>query len=326
MDNAMVQDLLDNFVMKNETNFDRVSNENPILYSAVIDALDFLSNRFGSSKNIPQKEVKSEEDLPFKVGDTFIKAQNPSTIYEVDDILNHTASFKFSEGNGFAFNLSIEDAKESFESGKFVKVEPKSADNKIKVGDIFQDTIDDKFIVKLTDIKVNEYEFEKISDENFNFTFDKAMVEAKVKDGIWKRVEPKSADDEIKLGDLFQDSSDDQTIFRVFDIKSGEVYFEKTWDGKFAFKFVKDKVRQKVKNGDWKKVTEVEVFDILYPKKVTKATSVTKTKKATLSKEIKELKEAIDGLEAVENFLEDNEKKELAELRKKLSDLQQKNS
>ena len=260
MDNAMVQDLLDNFVMKNETNFDRVSNENPILYSAVIDALDFLSNRFGSSKNIPQKEVKSEEDLPFKVGDTFIKAQNPSTIYEVDDILNHTASFKFSEGNGFAFNLSIEDAKESFESGKFVKVEPKSADNKIKVGDIFQDTIDDKFIVKLTDIKVNEYEFEKISDENFNFTFEKSMVEAKIKDGIWKRV------------------------------------------------------------------TELEVFDILYPKKVTKTTSVTKTKKATLSKEIKELKEAIDGLEAVENFLEDNEKKELAELRKKLSDLQQKNS
>ena len=260
MDNAMVQDLLDNFVMKNEKNFDRVSNENPILYNAVIEALDFLSNRFGTSKNIPQKEVKAEEDLPFKVGDTFIKAQNPSTIYEVDDILNHNASFKFSEGNGFAFNLSIEDAKESFESGKFVKVEPKSAE------------------------------------------------------------------EEIKVGDLFQDTADDKTIFKVSDINDNSVYFEKTWDGMFAFVKGKKQVKEKVKYGVWRKVTELEVFDILYPKKVTKATSGKKPKKTSVSKEIKELKEAIEGLEAVENFLEDDEKKELAELRQKLSDLEQKNS
>ena len=263
MDNAMVQDLLDNFVMKNEKNFDRVSNENPILYNAVIEALDFLSNRFGTSKNIPQKEVKVEEELPLKVGDNFIYVENPSIVFKVLSFSGDTMFFVDAEkgDNSFRFGTSIDVVSKNLEIGKLVKVEPKSAE------------------------------------------------------------------EEIKLGDLFQDTSDDQTIFRVSDFNGNSgnlVDFVKTWDGNFAFRFDKDKVRQKVKNGDWKKVTELEVFDILYPKKET--TSVTKTKKATLSKEIKELKEAIDGLEAVENFLEDDEKKELAELRKKLSDLQQKNS
>ena len=258
MDNAMVQDLLDNFVMKNETNFDRVSNENPILYKAVVDALDFLSTRFGSNVQVPKKEEsKILEILSFKVGDTFIDTNEPLKILRIKEIAEY---FLFYESANEVLNITNKEAEDKFKSGRWVKVEPKSADDEIKIGDIFQDTIDDKFIVKVTGIEVNEYEFEKISDENFNFTFEKSMVEAKIKDGIWKRV------------------------------------------------------------------TELEVFDILYPKKVTKTTSVTKTKKATLSKEIKELKEAIDGLEAVENFLEDDEKKELTELRKKLSDLQQKNS
>ena len=66
------------------------------------------------------------------------------------------------------------------------------------------------------------------------------------------------------------------------------------------------------------------MFDILYPKKET--ASVKKPKKTSVSKEIKELKETIEGLEAVKDFLDDGEKFELAELKKKLSDLEQKNS
>lgn len=261
MDKAQVQDILDDFVVKNESNFDRVSNENPILYNAIVDAMDFLSNRFGTGKNIPQKEVKAEEEkLHLKVGDNFIYVNNPSIVFKVVSFSDDNMFFVDVEkgDNSFRFGTSIDVVAKNLEIGKLVKVEPKSAE------------------------------------------------------------------EDIKLGDLFQDTADDKTIFRVLDINGEDVDFVKTWDDNFAFIFDKDKVRKKVSDGEWRKVTELEVFDILYPKKET--TSVKKPKKTSVSKEIKELKEAIEGLEAVENFLEDDEKKELAELRQKLSDLQQKNS
>jgi hypothetical protein len=138
MNKAMVQDLLDNFVMKNEKNFDRVSDENPILYNAVIDALDFLSVRFGTGVHNPKIE-KEDKKLPFKVGDRFIDTQDPSTILVVNEILNHITNFKYEEGDGFAFSTFIEDATDNFESGKWVKVEPKSIDEEIKVTEAVQE-------------------------------------------------------------------------------------------------------------------------------------------------------------------------------------------
>jgi hypothetical protein len=218
MDKAMVQDLLDNFVMKNEKNFDRVSDENPILYNAVIDALDFLSVRFGKGVHNPKIEKEEpkieKEKVSLNVGDYFINDFDPPIVFKIIDFMDSGIGFVEAEkgDNSFRFGTGIGEAVSNFESGKWVKVEPQIKEN-----------------------------------------FD------------------------IKLGDLFQDSSDDQTIFKVSDINGNDVDFVKTWDDNFVFTFDKDKVERKVKNGDWKKVTEIEVFDILYPKK----TSV-KTPKKTI--------------------------------------------
>jgi hypothetical protein len=48
MQKEEVQEVIDNFVMKNSANFERVSNENPKLYDALIGAVNFLSLKYGT--------------------------------------------------------------------------------------------------------------------------------------------------------------------------------------------------------------------------------------------------------------------------------------
>jgi hypothetical protein len=140
MDKAMVQDLLDNFVMKNEKNFDRVSDENPILYNAVIDALDFLSVRFGKGVHNPKIE-KEDKKLPFEVGDYFINDFDPPIVFKIIHFKDNYIGFVEAEkgDSSFGFSTEIGQAVNNFESGKWVKVEPKSIDEEIKITEAVQE-------------------------------------------------------------------------------------------------------------------------------------------------------------------------------------------
>jgi hypothetical protein len=68
LDKEQVQDLLDDFVISNDSDIERVSNENKALYDAVIAGLSLLSNRFGTghvptpvSKLKPQVVIDEDE-------------------------------------------------------------------------------------------------------------------------------------------------------------------------------------------------------------------------------------------------------------------------
>jgi hypothetical protein len=69
LDREQVQDLLDDFVISNDSDIERVSNENKALYDAVIAGLTLLSNRFGTghvptpvSQLKPQVVIDEEEE------------------------------------------------------------------------------------------------------------------------------------------------------------------------------------------------------------------------------------------------------------------------
>ena len=246
MNKAMVQDLLDNFVMKNETNFDRVSDENPILYNAVIDALDFLSVRFGTGVHIPKiekEEPKIEKDkYSFNVGDYFINSDDPTIIFK---------------------------------------------------------------IIEFTDNEVIFVDSDK-GDNSFRFSWGVFEMANNIASGQWVKVEPKSIDEDIKEGDILQDSADDQTNFKVLLIGNDLIDLEKLWNGETYSTKLKT-IKDRVKKGSLIKITEAEFLLIL-------------------QQQTKELKEAIEGLETAFDYLEDDEKTQLEELRQKLSQLQQKKS
>jgi hypothetical protein len=62
LDKEQVQDLLDEFVISNDSDIERVSKENHALYDAVIAGLSLLSARFGQG-HVPKPifELKPEE-------------------------------------------------------------------------------------------------------------------------------------------------------------------------------------------------------------------------------------------------------------------------
>jgi len=69
LDREQVQDLLDDFVISNDSDIERVSKENQALYDAVIAGLTLLSNRFGTGHTPnpvhelkPQVVVDEEEE------------------------------------------------------------------------------------------------------------------------------------------------------------------------------------------------------------------------------------------------------------------------
>jgi len=61
LDKEQVQDLIDDFVISNDSDIERVSNENKALYDAVIAGLTLLSNRFGTGHTpTPVHELKPQ--------------------------------------------------------------------------------------------------------------------------------------------------------------------------------------------------------------------------------------------------------------------------
>jgi hypothetical protein len=70
LDKEQVQDLIDDFVISNDSDIERVSNENKALYDAVIAGLSLLSNRFGTGhvptpvNQLKPQVVIDEEEKP----------------------------------------------------------------------------------------------------------------------------------------------------------------------------------------------------------------------------------------------------------------------
>jgi hypothetical protein len=94
MEKQEVQEVIDNFVMKNSANFERVSKENTGLYDALIGAVNFLSLKYGTqgeevvpelTLSEPQAEiVPIVEETPIIVEETPEIVQTEESLSEED--------------------------------------------------------------------------------------------------------------------------------------------------------------------------------------------------------------------------------------------------
>ena len=95
-----IQNILDDFILKNDGELERVSTENPLLLKSVLDVVDVLSKKFGTGKTTevskPEPvEEKSEEviikadTLPFKEGDYFYHKDDKRSVYMIFKILSN---------------------------------------------------------------------------------------------------------------------------------------------------------------------------------------------------------------------------------------------
>lgn len=68
MEREETQEILDDFIMRNDAELQRVNNQNPMLYDAVISALSYLSQKFGTGaqEQIDEINQKIETEAPIE--------------------------------------------------------------------------------------------------------------------------------------------------------------------------------------------------------------------------------------------------------------------
>ena len=92
LDKEQAQGIIDDFVFSNDTELHKIAGENKALFNATINALDFLSKKFGTGQEISKDrvlqmaEVIKVDELPFKVGDKFKVKNEDNSGYIIKEI------------------------------------------------------------------------------------------------------------------------------------------------------------------------------------------------------------------------------------------------
>ena len=144
LDKEQAQGIIDDFVFSNDTELHKIAGENKALFNATINALDFLSKKFGTGQEISKDrvlqmaEVIKVDELPFKVGDKFKVKNEGNSGYIIKEINGNEFYFeRLDDGTKYKDIFTTEDAKQKFIDGKWVKFEEEKPIRKFNVGDKF---------------------------------------------------------------------------------------------------------------------------------------------------------------------------------------------
>lgn len=150
LDKDSVQGLLDDFVLQNDGDIDRISKQNPQLYDAVIAALDLLSTKFGTGQTPIAKEriveepiieeEKKEEYGKELVGKKFYHKVSKNPIYEISKVENGIATITWNDpndGTKIELNEKVSLVLDLFDKGTYIEIKtiekPKRAKKEPKV-------------------------------------------------------------------------------------------------------------------------------------------------------------------------------------------------
>ena len=183
-----VQDLIDDFVVNNVEQINDVATENPVLYDAVIDALNLLSRKFGNIQAInipkpaaPKLEVPKANALNpiVQEGAIFIDTKGNETKVLNIIFMAELVYFKRLD-NDSNIKLKFSVVNDAIETGDIKLVEKTPLNNLIKLDARFKDknspnqmyfkisAIDyDKELVEQSDLfgnLINDYTFEKANE------------------------------------------------------------------------------------------------------------------------------------------------------------------
>ena len=149
LDKEIAQDLIDDFVLSNDVELNTISTQNPVLFDATLNALNFLSARFGTGQKmqIVEKPKVVQEvvqgGLPFKDGDKFKvpeeKSEQTYTLSDID-LTNDQVKvswYNLTEKVDKSYYDSIKDVTKRLNEGNWVLV----GVFPYKVGDTFNFTI-----------------------------------------------------------------------------------------------------------------------------------------------------------------------------------------
>lgn len=211
LDKDKVQEYLDDFVIKNEDDINRVSSENPVLYNAIMDFVEVFSKKFGTAKTAemiariaPKKEEKVEEAVePEKPKSTIKRIKNILALYEVKSLstpdkrvlTNEDGSKIYEYKDGVLYDTDPLTGKRTTSyrmSSIILKIlPPKEINNQptlpFKVGDFFyhtQNRTDHYKIVGMDDNYVDV----QLPNSSQTTSYDKDIVVEYFNSGTWVNI------------------------------------------------------------------------------------------------------------------------------------------
>jgi hypothetical protein len=144
LDKEQAQGIIDDFVFSNDTELQKISGENKALFNATINALDFLSKKFGTGQEISKDRVLQMSELPFNIGDKFyIGTRGSDSVYTIENILIDKGIVPISvltkDNQVHSYEYPIDQVKKAFDDGTWIKIPKKEEDYGVtlKVGDKF---------------------------------------------------------------------------------------------------------------------------------------------------------------------------------------------
>jgi hypothetical protein len=209
-----VQDLIDDFVVNNVDQINDVATENPVLYDAVIDALNLLSRKFGTIQaiNIPKPAAPKANALNpiVQEGAIFIDIKGNETKVELIAPNDELVYFKrVDNGSNIILHFSV--VNDAIEKGGIkLKELPKANAPKLNpLVEIGAEFLDGQNIITINDIDYKNYEVNLIgdiimgtADVSFKFVNDKIEL------GQWvPKTKSTTLNPKIKVGKWFTDTT-----------------------------------------------------------------------------------------------------------------------
>jgi hypothetical protein len=262
LDKEKAQDVIDDFVITNDVELNEISTQNPALFDATLNALNFLSARFGTGQKmqIVQKPKVVESGLPFKEGDKFtVPSDKDGLVYNLIDIdvpkgEVKVSWFNLAEKKTKKYTDSIKVVTERFNDGSWVLVEwyplkvgykfINNNNNKINYTILNIDESKNKGLEVVVEIngvpKVTDYEINDFIDniELGFFSFIKDELPFKVGDKFYAEAEKNAGVDTI-----YEVTKIDGNTFR-FVSNNGSVYNH----------FTTNDAKENFKDGKWVKI------------------------------------------------------------------------
>jgi len=320
-DKEKVQDLIDDFVVNNVDQINEVAIENPVLYDAVIDALNLLSRKFGTIQaiNIPKPAApiapKATELNPLIKFDAKFLDKRTTREYEfvISNIDYPTETIQQTDfTNGNIKDFTFEKANELVVNDLWVPV----AQTKQKANALNPLVdIDEIFEEKGEMISIADIDFDKeivtFNKENVKtpITYAFQLVNKLIEDGEWQHkpstqvqsftININPLDPSVQVGQTYLDLEDDSN-FSVLQIDQKKQVVSINWN--------EDDIEADVDFEDFNDNLEAATW-VLAPDQAQGPSTEA------------EILEAIEGLELIGDA---ESKKEIIELKKQLKQLKKK--
>ena len=257
LDKEKVQDLIDDFVVTNVDQINEVATDNPMLYGAVIDALNLLSRKFGTIQaiNIPKPAAPIAQPLDpiFKVGAEF-KDTRPNKLYTfvIDEIDYDKEFVSLVDLDGlYLTSDSFSRANDNLKRGHWVYTKKANALHpSVQMRADFVDNKGNEFRVARIDFENEEVEF-LAPDLKTRSKYKFSVLNNLIERGGIKLAQPKAP----KLNPLVEIGAEfieGQSVIKIEDIDydkeevmlSGTIVMG-TLDVKFYF------INDKIESGKW---------------------------------------------------------------------------